>query len=63
MGIILTETIIIIIFGLIGVYLIWVINGKKSSFVELLNDHGYTIGVVLFLIIALVVAFFRTFYD
>lgn len=61
MGIIILETLVILVLGAVGVYLVWLISGKKKSFGELLETHGYTIGVVLMIIIGITVALFRTF--
>ena len=60
MGIILLETLIILISGVLGVYLLWLVNGRKLSLSQLFNKHGYTIGVLLFLVVVVVVALFRT---
>lgn len=62
MGIIIVETVVILVLGSVGVYLVWLISGKKKSFGELLETYGYTIGVVLMIIIGVTVALFRTFW-
>lgn len=63
MGIIIVETVVIIVLGTLGVYLVWLLSGRKKSFGKLLETHGYTIGIMLFIIVGVTIALFRTFFQ
>ena len=58
---ILVETVIILFFALIGTGLIWMFISKKK-YSELFDKYGYSAGIILLLIIAVVVGLINTFF-
>lgn len=56
------EAAIVLGLGTIGSYLLWRFKkNKKLSFGEFVNQFGYAIGFILFLIIAISIGIFNTY--
>jgi hypothetical protein len=59
---IVVEAAIVLGLGTIGSYLLWRLKkNRKLSFGEFVNQYGYAIGFILFLIIAMSIATFNTY--
>ncbi len=59
---ILIEIIFVLFFGTVGVFLLWLLKGRRKSFGEIFEIHGYTIGILFLLLIAILIGLYRTFF-
>jgi hypothetical protein len=59
-GLIIIESVILIVLGFPITYLVWRFSNTKKSFADFLNKYSYTIAVISFIIIGITIAAIRT---